>query len=108
MPKRRLTLSFRLPPYSPPRNEWRKQIKNLALEEVNTRNIIYLESDQLQIDVRLYLEKTALIFHDVDKRLKDIMDALQGRAGGPKKTVYSNQSSQTTAKYIVLLLRNCL
>jgi hypothetical protein len=23
--------------------------------------------------------------HDVDNRLKDILDALQGRAGGPKK-----------------------
>jgi Holliday junction resolvase RusA-like endonuclease len=24
--------------------------------------------------------------HDVDNRLKDILDALQGRAGGPKST----------------------
>lgn len=31
------------------------------------------------------MDETALRFHDVDNRLKDIMDALQGRAGGPKK-----------------------
>ena len=27
---------------------------------------------------------SAVRFHDVDNRLKDVMDALQGRAGGPK------------------------
>ncbi len=32
----------------------------------------------------LYLKDNALIVHDVDNRLKDIMDALQGRAGGKK------------------------
>jgi len=31
------------------------------------------------------MNSTALSFHDVDNRLKDIMDALQGRAGGSKK-----------------------
>jgi len=32
-----------------------------------------------------YLKGGALFFHDLDNRLKDIMDALQGRAGGSKK-----------------------
>ena len=85
MSKRRITFSFRLPPYLSPRNDWRKNIHKLALEAVQTRNITLLESDQLQIDVALYLEKSALKFHDVDNRLKDIMDALQGRAGGTKR-----------------------
>jgi Holliday junction resolvase RusA-like endonuclease len=31
------------------------------------------------------MDGTALSSHDVDNRLKDIMDALQGRAGGSKK-----------------------
>lgn len=44
----------------------------------------YAESDKLEIRVRLYIEGTALAKHDVDNRLKDIMDALQGRAGGSK------------------------
>ena len=32
----------------------------------------------------LYLSDLQLSFHDVDNRLKDVLDALQGRAGGPK------------------------
>ena len=31
------------------------------------------------------MDDKALNWHDVDNRLKDIMDALQGRAGGSKK-----------------------
>ena len=107
MSKRRITFSFRLPPYISPRNDWRKNIHKLALEAAQTRNISLLESDQLQIDVALYLEKSALKFHDVDNRLKDIMDALQGRAGGTKRKQIL-ESSQTTARFIELLLRRPL
>ena len=45
----------------------------------------YTDSDRLELDVRIYLGENALAVHDVDNRLKDIMDALQGRVGGPKK-----------------------
>jgi hypothetical protein len=31
------------------------------------------------------MNESELSFHDVDNRLKDILDALQGRAGGSKK-----------------------
>ena len=33
---------------------------------------------------RLYVSGKSLKAHDVDNRMKDVMDALQGRAGGPK------------------------
>jgi len=107
MSKRRITFSFRLPPYLSPRNDWRKRIHKLALEAVQTRNITLLESDQLQIDVALYLENSALKFHDVDNRLKDIMDALQGRVGGTKRK-QTLESSQTTARFIELLSKRPL
>ena len=38
----------------------------------------------MQLDVLVYMDEGELSFHDVDNRLKDIMDALQGRIGGPK------------------------
>jgi Holliday junction resolvase RusA-like endonuclease len=38
----------------------------------------------LELSVTLYIPKRKLGWHDVDNRPKDIMDALQGRAGGPK------------------------
>jgi len=47
--------------------------------------ISYLSYDKLELNVKLYMDSTALFCHDVDNRLKDIMDALQGRAGGSKK-----------------------
>ena len=44
------------------------------------------ENRRLEIRARIYLlDKKDLDRHDVDNRLKDIMDALQGRMGGSKK-----------------------
>ena len=84
MGKRRLTLRLRIPPYDTPRNLWRTQIHALATQEARRCRVTYAERDRLQVDVRLYLDGPALFMHDVDNRLKDILDALQGRAGGPK------------------------
>jgi hypothetical protein len=47
-------------------------------------HIRFSEHDKLEVDIRLYLNSTALRIHDIDNRLKDILDALQGRAGGSK------------------------
>jgi hypothetical protein len=82
MTKKRLTMRFRIPPYCSPRNEWRKLIHAEALKE----GLIYDDDRiQLEVHIRLYLTDRDIKFHDVDNRLKDILDALQGRAGGPKK-----------------------
>ena len=41
--------------------------------------------DRLEVVVLLYLKKGKRHdIHDVDNRLKDVLDALQGRFGGPK------------------------
>ena len=85
MPKRPLKLSIRIPPYRGPRNAWRKQLHKAILKQQQESPVSYRDSDRLEVEVRLYMEDTALRFHDVDNRLKDIMDALQGRAGGTKK-----------------------
>ena len=44
----------------------------------------YNVNDRLEVEVRLYFQAGALDWHDVDNRLKDVLDALQGRAGGSK------------------------
>jgi Holliday junction resolvase RusA-like endonuclease len=85
MAKRRLTLKVRISPYVTPRNLWRTQIHALATQEAARQRVAYGERDRLQIDVRLYLDGPALLMHDVDNRLKDILDALQGRVGGRKR-----------------------
>ncbi len=85
MAKKQLTMRFRIPPYCSPRNEWRKLIHAEALKESLKQRLTYDSSDCLEVHIRLYLKEGDIYFHDVDNRLKDIMDALQGRAGGPKR-----------------------
>ena len=46
--------------------------------------IVYSTTDWLVVDVRLVMTDSMLRFHDVDNRLKDVLDALQARVGGPK------------------------
>ncbi|MEX2029658.1 MAG: hypothetical protein WD906_01625 [Anaerolineales bacterium] len=86
MPKRRQTLSIRLPLYRRPRNAWRAAIHELASNEQLARGIRYFAADRLEVSLLLYFDRNALRFHDVDNRLKDVLDALQGRAGGSKTT----------------------
>src|SRR5437867_10322470 len=83
MPKRPLKLRFRIPPYaSSDRNAWRRQIYAAALAKQGY--VKYEPTDQLEVEVGLYFKVGVLNWHDVDNRLKDVLDALQGRAGGSK------------------------
>lgn len=84
MAKQPLKLKVRIPRYVSPRNRWRRQINEAVIDRLESSGIKYSEKDRLELVVLLYLEEVALLHHDVDNRLKDIMDALQGRAGGPK------------------------
>lgn len=85
MAKRKTKLTIRIPPYEPPRNAWRHKIHRMGSLEVKRAEVLYRPSDKLELKVRLYLKDGALFSHDLDNRLKDIMDALQGRAGGSKE-----------------------
>ena len=85
MAKRPLRLAVRIPPYRPPRNHWRMLVHEAVSIRQRAAGVVYKETDKLHIQLRLYLGKVAIRFHDVDNRLKDIMDALQGRVGGPKR-----------------------
>ena len=82
MPKRPLKLRFRIPPYERPANEWRKKIHAAARARLG--RLRYEPTDRLEVEVGLYFKDGVLTWHDVDNRLKDVLDALQGRAGGPK------------------------
>lgn len=85
MVKRPLKLSVRIPPYHAPRNEWRRKIHRAVLRKLKESTVAYDGRDKFEVEIRLYMNDSELSFHDVDNRLKDILDALQGRAGGPKK-----------------------
>jgi hypothetical protein len=84
MPNRPLKLHIRIPAYAGPRNTWRRAINEAVQARQATSPVRYNETDKLEVVVRLYLDKVGLKFHDVDNRLKDCLDALQGRMGGSK------------------------
>lgn len=85
MPKRPLKVHVRIPTYHPPRNAWRRLLHTAIANALRDTVIRYLPSDRLEVTVRLYLDGGTLIANDVDNRLKDVLDALQGRAGGSKR-----------------------
>ena len=75
---------MRIPRYKFPRYSWRQAIHTEAFKAAKARGVSYSPDDQLEMLITLYLDEMGLRFHDVDNRLKDIMDALQGRVGGSK------------------------
>jgi Holliday junction resolvase RusA-like endonuclease len=73
-----------LPPYETPRNAWREKIHAAAAASLAAAGVAYSQDDRLRLHVCLHMSESMLWFHDIDNRLKDVLDALQGRAGGPK------------------------
>lgn len=84
MSKRKTSLHVRLPPYASPRLRWRRSIQRAAIQAQQESLVRYRPEDKLALTVTLYFDRLAVGWHDVDNRLKDVMDALQGRIGGPK------------------------
>jgi len=85
MGKPKLKVQFRIPPYCTPRYVWRRQIHGAAAQALRDAAITYGDEDELELDFRIYLKPPMLRIHDVDNRLKDVMDALQGRVGGTRQ-----------------------
>jgi hypothetical protein len=52
---------------------------------MQTASVAYHDGHRLGVHVELFMSDGMLRFHDVDNRLKDVLDALQGRVGRPKK-----------------------
>jgi hypothetical protein len=57
----------------------------MAGKKVRQLGVQYDAEKDLDIRVLLYLRRSALEIHDVDNRLKDILDALQGKLAGTKQ-----------------------
>jgi hypothetical protein len=88
MPKIARTIRTVLPTYQRDRQRWRKQILENVRDAAAQRGVEYEDDDLLDVEVLLYLKRGKRHdIHDVDNRLKDILDALQGRFRGyvPKK-----------------------
>ena len=77
-------MKVRLPPYVSPPTLWRRDLHTAIAAAMEKAGIRFTEEDRIALEVRLYLPKNELRAQDVDNRLKDVMDALQGRVGGTK------------------------
>jgi len=85
MPKRPLRLKIRIPLYEAPRNSWRQAIHRAVAKAQDDTSVNYRRDDKLELSLQLYFtDARSAEIHDVDNRLKDCLDALQGRAGGTR------------------------
>ena len=82
MTSRARTISTNLPGYQRDRHRWRRQILRAVLQAQAEARVTYADDARFEVVVLLYMKKGKRHdIHDVDNRLKDILDALQGRFG---------------------------
>jgi len=85
MAKSRKTIRTFLPTYQTDRRQWRRDILDIVLSAALSAGVQYDRDNHLEVVILLYLKKgKRLLIHDVDNRLKDILDALQGKLRGLK------------------------
>ena len=85
MAKRPLKLSVRIPNVMQDRKEWRRSINAAICEAQATSPVRYGPEDTLEVRIRFYLRDRKLTILDVDNRVKDVLDALQGLMGDKGK-----------------------
>ena len=100
MPKRPLKLQIRIPEYRHPRNAWRQKVHRAVAKAQRQTPVTYTPDDRLEVSIRLYFSSArAAEINDVDNRLKDCLDALQGRVGGTK--------TKATRKRVAIVPNDC-
>jgi Holliday junction resolvase RusA-like endonuclease len=85
MAKTPKTLKVKLPDYLSDRKDWRREINAAAAEKQRESRVTYTADDKLEVQVRLHLRDRKLTVLDLDNRLKQIFDALQGFNGDKGK-----------------------
>jgi len=84
MAKRRFSISIALPGYARPRNEWRRRVHAAVLDAQTRRGVGYRDADRVEVRITLFLRDRPLDLHEIDERVKDVIDALEGRIAGPR------------------------
>jgi Holliday junction resolvase RusA-like endonuclease len=78
MAKRPLRLRVRIPNFQTDARAWRRAI-HAAITDVQKRGEVrYEKTDKLQVEICFYLRNPKLTILDLDNRVKDVCDALQG------------------------------
>lgn len=78
MAKRPLKLSVRIPNFRTDARLWRRAIHSAVADVQKRRDVSYTKNDKLQVEICFYLRNPKLTILDLDNRVKDVCDALQG------------------------------
>lgn len=87
MAKRPMKLTVKLPNFQSDSRAWRREM-NAAVASARAKTTVrYQRDDKLEVHIKFYLRDRKLTVLDIDNRLKDVLDALQGLLGdkGKKK-----------------------
>ncbi len=84
MAKRRFSITVALPGYTRPRNEWRRRVHASVLDAQTRRGVGYRDADRVEVRITLFLGERPLDLHEIEERVKDVIDALEGRIAGPR------------------------
>ena len=86
MAKRGLKLSVRIPNFMKDAAAWRRALHAAIIEVQDRGNVQYSNTDKLEVEICFHLSNPKLTILDLDNRLKDVFDALQGFVGDKGKS----------------------
>ena len=78
MPKRKLKVVAKIPNYIVDEVGWKRAIYNAVTKAQRDAGVIYSDNDKLEVEIRFHLTGHKLTKLDIDNRLKQVGDALQG------------------------------
>jgi len=78
MAKRGLKLNVRIPNFVSNRAAWRRALHAAIVQVQDRGNVRYSDTDKLEVEICFNLQNPKLTILDLDNRLKDVFDALQG------------------------------
>jgi Holliday junction resolvase RusA-like endonuclease len=86
MRKQRQKLTVRIPNFMKDSMAWRKAIHSAVVEAQDRSKVQYGSDTKFDVEVRFHLQDRKLTILDLDNRLKDVLDALQGFIGEKGKS----------------------
>lgn len=78
MPKRKLKVVAKIENYLVSEVKWKSAIYNAVKKAQRAAGVVYYEDDKLEVEICFHLTGHKLTKLDIDNRLKQVGDALQG------------------------------
>ena len=86
MAKRSLKLSVPIPNFMSDGPAWRRALHAAIVKVQDRGSVQYSDTDKLEVEICFHLRNPKLTVLDLDNRLKDVFDALQGFVGEKGKS----------------------